>query len=850
MNSAVLLTITFYGFTTCQFSPLSSSDLNHNHLYSTETMLSCNIASWYSSYHQKSIFMLSYFDSISHGKAPFLTSDLLWFSMNYSYSLSKSFNISDIDTYPIDHYSYFALMDVALSPSSIMVLSQLYNRVSGEQYLFYRVIHNYQNAPSHDIYLSPIRTWKIPNCGANCSSVTASKLYGSDLFIIVYENLNSLFSYLVNESTSYPLSLTPNQLVSQIDILSVHPGSASVNGIKVRASKTSEMYLIVWSTVDAFNSVKFGCYYYTECDHAVRASLHRNDGSVVRSMVDIVSKILSLHGGVYQLYDVISFNISAETGFYAILYYDDQISRLCIRILDDFASDLFGDGTMINVREQILYMMPSATIRVLDLVPPPKHKLYFVVSWSYVEEVYTDQVRPGAVYIQMFEFSWAPSMEPYHLYPVDDPFKVFSTETDRLRKHGMDSVGNQLLVCMDSEYSRKIYTQLLTTTITENPTAAPSKYPSSAPTKHPSDPTVVPTNTPSKAPVTTNKPTNAPTNNPTNSTKEPSRAPIGSEKIIVQKENKKQYLLLLITIPFIIFCAYRMKQYMSFVIVDKALILIIGICEFSGDQLSDLPGIESNVDDLRRLWFDTYRYTVKVCNESTLKCTKRDILRFIDKYKHLLEDASYKAVIVHILSHGSGDDSFMTSDLKTMQTSFVEHELITTTEFAGHPEVIKLIFHHACRGHADYFEAQQIERGSNKFSNKFSLELKEIRSNRECNQNKAGHVPLRSDSSLLFHRKQRKEADAHSNCAVLYGTIEDRALSDDGHFTESICQVFGANSRNLIKRDLYGLIRQIGDDLEDRTHSAQICTSKGIGTLRNKIRFENCTKKMQYWETI
>eukprot|EP01083_Nonionella_stella_P103030 293910_1 len=424
MNAVVLLTITFYGLTTCQFSPLSSSDLNNNHVYSTESILSCNIASWYSSYYQKNIFMLSYFDSISQGEAPFLTSDLLWFSMNYSYYLSKSFNISDINTYPIDPY-YISLdfevnpvlMDVVLSPSSIMVLSQL--RGSGEQHLFYRIIRNYQNAPSHDIYISPMRTWKIPNCEVNeesCSSVTASKLYGSDLFIIVYENLNSLLHYLVNESTSYPLSLTPNQLVSQIDILSVSPGSAWVTGIKVRASKTSEMYLIVWSVVDCLsNFYTNDAAVYTNCDHAVRASLHRNDGSVVNSMVDIVRQILSRQYFVYLLYDVISFNISAETGFYAILYYDDQISRLCIRILDDFASDLFGDGTMINVRE-LETMMPSATIRVLDLVPPPKHKLYFVVSWSYVEEVYTDQVRPGAVYIQMFEFSWTSSMDKYHLY--------------------------------------------------------------------------------------------------------------------------------------------------------------------------------------------------------------------------------------------------------------------------------------------------------------------------------------------------------------------------------------------------------------------------------------------------
>eukprot|EP01083_Nonionella_stella_P158249 514820_1 len=105
---------------------------------------------------------------------------------------------------------------------------------------------------------------------------------------------------------------------------------------------------------------------------------------------------------------------------------------------------------------------------------------------------------------------------------------------------------------------------------------------------------------------------------------------------------------------------------------------------------------------------------------------------FVDKYKHLLEDTNYKAVIVHILSHGSGDDSFMTSDMKTMQTSFFEHELITATEFAGHPQLIKLIFHHACRGHADYSVAPQNDQSRQiELSNRLSVEVTEIVSLKE-----------------------------------------------------------------------------------------------------------------------
>eukprot|EP01083_Nonionella_stella_P083978 232310_1 len=850
----VLLTIAFYGFTACQFIPLSSSDIFNNHINSVETvesMMECNIASWYSSYYQKNVFMLSYFDWILvHNdectecdayQIPLLTSNLLSFSTNYSYHLYKSFNISE-------HAINMEMMEIVLSSSSIMVLSQASDK-SG-QYLLYHIISNLQRTPIQNISISPIKIWQTPSDVASdtwsdqgsghAGLVTASKLYGSDLFIIVYENYNSLLRYMVNETTPYFLS-SPKPLISQIDssVSDECDDCAFVNGIKVRASKTTEMYLIVWSA-DYYLDDDFYM-----CDHVVRASLYKNDGSVVNSMIDIATKTTVSTHYLYMLYDVIAFNISVETGFYAILYYDMWLNRLCVRILDDLASDLVGNDTITNVRNKgmgNLVPVSSATIRALDLVSPPRtsHKLYFVVSWSATETFRSD----GAVYIQMFEFAWTSSMDEYHLSAMGVPHKVLTSTAQTWYSVCIDSVDNRLLVASQVAshgYLPKTHIQWFSITITQNPTNAPTHYPTKPPTNYPTNnPINSPTNNPT---YLTNAPTTA---DPTRHTPEPSLSPLASQEkeIIIEKRNKKQYLWFCLTIPFIILCGYRIKQYMSFVIVDKALILIIGICQFDSDEMSALPGIESNVNDLRRLWFDTYHYTVKICNESTLKCTKRDIIMFVDKYKHLLEDTNYKAVIVHILSHGSGDDSFMTSDMKTMQTSFFEHELITATEFAGHPQLIKLIFHHACRGHADYFEAPEIDhRHSNATPSKFSVELKEIISDREYD------VPLRTDFSNSLFNRQTKKTDAHSNCAVLYGTIEDRALSDDGHFTDSICKVFRINSRNPIKRDLYYLIRQIGYDLETRTNNAQICTSKGIGTLRNKIRFQKCTDKIRFQET-
>eukprot|EP01083_Nonionella_stella_P083980 232313_1 len=853
----VLLTIAFYGFTACQFIPLSSSDIFNNHINSVETvesMMECNIASWYSSYYQKNVFMLSYFDWILvHNdectecdayQIPLLTSNLLSFSTNYSYHLYKSFNISE-------HAINMEMMEIVLSSSSIMVLSQASDK-SG-QYLLYHIISNLQRTPIQNISISPIKIWQTPSDVASdtwsdqgsghAGLVTASKLYGSDLFIIVYENYNSLLRYMVNETTPYFLS-SPKPLISQIDssVSDECDDCAFVNGIKVRASKTTEMYLIVWSA-DYYLDDDFYM-----CDHVVRASLYKNDGSVVNSMIDIATKTTVSTHYLYMLYDVIAFNISVETGFYAILYYDMWLNRLCVRILDDLASDLVGNDTITNVRNKgmgNLVPVSSATIRALDLVSPPRtsHKLYFVVSWSATETFRSD----GAVYIQMFEFSWTYSMDKYHLYTVGVPYKVFSSSDITTYSVCMESVGNQLVVASHVAYSGyhpKTHLQLFDISITNNPTDTPTYYPTKTPTQYPTYPTNHPSNSPTNNPT---YPTNAPTtDDPTTRSMSPSLSPVASQTIIFEERNNKQYLWLLLAIPFIIFCAYRIKQYMGFLIVDKALILIIGVCQFDSDELSELPGIQSNINDLRRLWFDTYHYTVKICNESTLKCTKRDILRFIDKYKHLLADTNYKSVIVHILSHGSGDDSFVTSDSKAMQTSFFEHELITAAEFAGHPDLIKLIFHHACRGHADYFEVNQI----NKCSNILSVKSKDMFSGKSYDACDDKAVPLRTDdSNAVFITKQVHEANAHTNCAVLYGTIEDRALSDNGHFTESICKVFDANSRNMVKRDLYCLIREIGFDLETTTNNAQICTSKGIGTLRNKIRFQKCTNKIRFEET-
>eukprot|EP01083_Nonionella_stella_P101663 288378_1 len=70
-----------------------------------------------------------------------------------------------------------------------------------------------------------------------------------------------------------------------------------------------------------------------------------------------------------------------------------------------------------------------------------------------------------------------------------------------------------------------------------------------------------------------------------------------------------------------------------------------------------------------------------------------------------LDDISYNSVIVHIISHGSAD-SFVTSDFKIIENEFVRHELVTAAEEAQNLHLVKLFFHHGCRGDADYRKVQ------------------------------------------------------------------------------------------------------------------------------------------------
>eukprot|EP01084_Bolivina_argentea_P111322 198666_1 len=294
-----------------------------------------------------------------------------------------------------------------------------------------------------------------------------------------------------------------------------------------------------------------------------------------------------------------------------------------------------------------------------------------------------------------------------------------------------------------------------------------------------------------------------------------------------QFNNDLWYLLLLLIIPciviFIVFL-YCKRAYMDAFVVDKSLVLIIGICQFDDKKLL-LAGVKYNIIDLIDLWRYVYNYDVFVCNQDTLYCTKLDVIDFIDEHMTKLEDTTYKAVIVHVISHGS-DDSFVTSDSKQLNIDFIKHELINKADEEENIGLIKLIFNHGCQGEANYSDG-----------NIMGLNTYHTTNNEQIDDN----LYYATRGALNMHRTIDNNHDYDiphdANCAVIAGNISGRTMSDSGYFTKCICDAFKSNLKRMIKADFNSLMVEIGRNLENKTNNAEL--SNVNGTLRyHHIRFE------------
>eukprot|EP01084_Bolivina_argentea_P270793 460534_1 len=302
------------------------------------------------------------------------------------------------------------------------------------------------------------------------------------------------------------------------------------------------------------------------------------------------------------------------------------------------------------------------------------------------------------------------------------------------------------------------------------------------------------------------------------------------------------WLISLLIIPCVImvyFYIRRKIEYSKAFVVDKTLVLIIGISQFDDKELF-LPGVKYAVDKLFNLWKNVHHYDVFMCNSSTLYCKKNDIIQFIDTHKSQLEDIRYNGVIVHIITHGE-DDSFTTSDLKTLKTEFIEHEIENVTECAKNDKIVKVIFHHECRGTVDYsigYSSGTHTRPPPKAKGKHKYQFPNSEEN-VSNQIEMQTMGTSNAEEKYAVNDSSVSAAYESNWITVYGTKQGRSMSDSGQFADCICDSFGKNATRKWKKNLRPLLVEIGQHLEVKTDNVELCTYKA--NLRyEKIRFEKC----------
>eukprot|EP01084_Bolivina_argentea_P259832 438609_1 len=277
-----------------------------------------------------------------------------------------------------------------------------------------------------------------------------------------------------------------------------------------------------------------------------------------------------------------------------------------------------------------------------------------------------------------------------------------------------------------------------------------------------------------------------------------------------------RHLFFLAFIPFLILVwfLYKVYKYRQALTVDKALVLIVGIGKFDESKYN-LSGVRANVTNLANLWGCIYQYQVIICNEESLYCTKYNIIDFIDEHKTKLDHAWFDGVIVHIISHGKKGGDFLTSDMKYINLEFITHEI---KESCNDKTTIKLMFHHCCRGE-EIYQQSVVKSRSNYLPCTVMVNVSN-EPNDQANDISAEH----SKSRGLALKKKHLSADA--NCAIIYGTVKGRTLSDDGHFAQCIYNSFEYNlSRRCcpFRKALYQLIVEIGIELEKETNGAEIC---------------------------
>eukprot|EP01084_Bolivina_argentea_P288818 495778_1 len=294
---------------------------------------------------------------------------------------------------------------------------------------------------------------------------------------------------------------------------------------------------------------------------------------------------------------------------------------------------------------------------------------------------------------------------------------------------------------------------------------------------------------------------------------------VSDDTTIITNDQMNFYLLLLLLlllIPIIIICCLY-QAYTDAFIVKEALVLIIGISEFQ-DESRNLLGVSTCVQQLQSLWKNKYNYDVFICNEDTWNCDKNGVISFVDTHLKKMYHKLYDSVIIHLISHGD-DGYFFASDDKALAMEFFTHEIVNKCEDLKHPNLIKLIFHHGCQGKNDYR----------------SPDIAAALTDSKLMTKNISMPKLNNKMKNLQSTTEKMTYD--SNCLIITANISGRGVSDNGGFTDCICNAFEENANKIVKADLNTLLVKIGQDLEQNSKHSEIPVVKG--TIRyGQVRFE------------
>eukprot|EP01084_Bolivina_argentea_P241235 405028_1 len=313
------------------------------------------------------------------------------------------------------------------------------------------------------------------------------------------------------------------------------------------------------------------------------------------------------------------------------------------------------------------------------------------------------------------------------------------------------------------------------------------------------------------------------------------------------------FLLMLVPLVIcnvLIYVYYR--SYMNSYIVKDSVVLLIGVEKFDG-MYNSLPNVRKTINNLTALWRKTYNYRVFVCQKDMLSPSKADIVKFMDQHLNCI-DNEIKCVIVHIASHGSGEGSFLSSDLEEISLDFIQHEL-SNIDVYNKRSIIKLVFFHGCMGDQEYYEVKS----NREYASSSYIDIPErdqccscISFPNFCNNTPKYHSVqnpidemefVEAGNMHEFTAMRSTEVERYprvledSNFMIIYGTVRGRAMQDSANMSKCIRETFENNSKRIIKYDFHRLINEMRINLMKKTGGAEILTVST--TLRYlSVRFE------------